>query len=262
MPGPAVGEPPIFRSTDLSTDARQGGEVVALFKRRTTRSRVATLDFVAGRGIVGEDAARTSSSRHVLLASAGAIVRLGLEPGALGENLLVDGLCELESGTTLRVGTATIRITVHCETCRSLVQKTGLPASQLRPLRGVLAIVVGSGNVQQGDSVVVQARRYLALSTTFAGRLAQLIDSIPPGQVASLGALVDAAGGARGAARAAPAILRRISLNGAPVHRVLRAATTWEALGSDQRRLLMKEGLDLRDIRWWDPISCLYQSVG
>ena len=83
-----------------------------------------------------------------------------IEPGAFGENLLVEGLgdlSDLAGGDVLRVGdTVAIRVTEQNKPCSNLdyIDKSVLKACVGR--RGVIGTVISTGTVRPGDSVLIE----------------------------------------------------------------------------------------------------------
>ena len=83
-----------------------------------------------------------------------------IEPGAFGENLLVEGLgdlSDLAGGDVLRVGdTVAIRVTEQNKPCSNLdyIDKSVLKACVGK--RGVVGTVISTGKVRPGDSVSIE----------------------------------------------------------------------------------------------------------
>jgi MOSC domain-containing protein YiiM len=79
-----------------------------------------------------------------------------LTPGDLRENIVVD--CEdlhmLPSGTTVRIGGATIRLTFHCEPCSRIADKV-LP-SRIMHQRGYLGCFLNQGSIRLNDRFEVK----------------------------------------------------------------------------------------------------------
>jgi len=99
--------------------------------------------------------------REVLFASKEHLDAVGVEPGAIRENVTVAG-ADVQSwpvGQRVRVGEALFEITMVCDPCERMDQlRTGLRAL-LDDRRGMLAHVVEGGEVAVGDEIVlVEAR--------------------------------------------------------------------------------------------------------
>ncbi len=162
------------------------------------------LDPVAGI----EGAQRAAPLRHVLLVEHESLRRLGLRPGDLRENVVLggDGLYGLPSGTMLRVGTAELRLTFHCEPCARVTALAS--AKALLHQRGYLASVVTAGTIRIGDEARVMNSRQAQVPYAPRDRIAwYLQDRDAPIDAAEL---LWEVGLPRAYARALPALLRRI----------------------------------------------------
>ena len=144
-------------------DARDVGRVVSL---QTKRDHFAPLEPVerfraTGLGLEGDKhAGREAGKRQVLLAEAADLRHLELKPGDLREQVTVDlpGLMSLAGGTRLRVGEAVLEVTGVCEPCTHIGEHVGAedPESLRQRLvgrRGMLARVVGEGDIRLGDPI-------------------------------------------------------------------------------------------------------------
>ena len=86
--------------------------------------------------------------------------RRAIEPGAFGENMLVEGLgdlSELASGDVLRIGDrVAIRVTDQNKPCSNLdyIDKSVLKACVGK--RGIVGTVVSTGKVRPGDEVSIE----------------------------------------------------------------------------------------------------------
>lgn len=110
---------------------------------------------VAGEGLEG-CAHANPPKREVLFVSIEHLQSVGVEPGAIRENLTVEGT-DVEQwpiGQRVRVGDeAVFEITMVCDPCRRMdALRQGLRA-ELQGKRGMLARVVESGEVAVGDPV-------------------------------------------------------------------------------------------------------------
>jgi MOSC domain-containing protein YiiM len=110
---------------------------------------------VAGEGLEG-CAHANPPKREVLFVSADHLRSVGVEPGAIRENLTVEGMDvqEWPVGQQVRVGDeAVFEITMVCDPCHRMDElRDGLRA-ELDGKRGMLARVVESGDVAVGDPV-------------------------------------------------------------------------------------------------------------
>lgn len=155
-----------------------------------------------------EGAQRAAPLRHLLLVERDSLRRLGLWPGDLRENVVLggDGLYDLPSGTMLRVGTAELRLTFHCEPCARVAALAS--AKALLHRRGYLASVATAGTIRIGDEVQVLDSRQAQIPYAPRDRIAwYLQDRDAPIDTAEL---LWEVGLPRTYARALPALLRRI----------------------------------------------------
>ena len=109
---------------------------------------------IAGNGFDG-CAHANPPKREVLFVSQQHLDALGLEPGAIRENLTVAGadVHDWEIGQRVRVGEALFEITMVCDPCHKMDElREGLRA-ELEGKRGMLARVVEGGEVAVGDRV-------------------------------------------------------------------------------------------------------------
>jgi MOSC domain-containing protein YiiM len=93
--------------------------------------------------------------REVLLASKEHLDAVGVEPGAIRENVTVEGMDvhEWPVGQHVRVGGALLEITMVCDPCHRMDElRPGLRA-EIDGRRGMLAHVVESGEIALGDAV-------------------------------------------------------------------------------------------------------------
>jgi MOSC domain-containing protein YiiM len=95
--------------------------------------------------------------REVLFASKQHLDAVGVEPGAIRENVTVEG-ADVHSwpvGQRVKVGEAVFEITMVCDPCHRMDElRTGLRAL-LEDRRGMLAHVVEGGEVALGDEIVL-----------------------------------------------------------------------------------------------------------
>jgi MOSC domain-containing protein YiiM len=93
--------------------------------------------------------------REVLFASQEHLDSVGVEPGAIRENITVSGadVQQWPIGQRVQVGAALLEITMVCDPCQRMDQlRPGLRA-ELDGRRGMLAHVVESGEIAVGDPV-------------------------------------------------------------------------------------------------------------
>jgi MOSC domain-containing protein YiiM len=120
--------------------------------RMDARESVPALE---GHGLQGCAHARPGTKRQVLFASAEHLDALGVNYGRIRENFTIEGadVHEWPVGQQLRVGDALFEITMVCDPCSRMDEiRPGLQA-ELDGKRGMLARVVESGEVTNGDEV-------------------------------------------------------------------------------------------------------------
>ncbi len=115
---------------------------------------VESIQAVENRGLRG-DASFGRRQRQILLVEGEMLDRFGLQAGQIRENIVVRGfpLSGVSVGQQLQVGEARFEITAECTPCdRMDAVRPGLQEA-IRGQRGLLAKVIGGGNVRIGDSV-------------------------------------------------------------------------------------------------------------
>ena len=94
-------------------------------------------------------------SREVLLASQEHLDALGVEPGAIRENVTVAG-ADVHSwpvGQRVKVGGALLEITMECDPCHRMDELRPGLRTLLDGKRGMLAHVVEGGDIALGDQI-------------------------------------------------------------------------------------------------------------
>lgn len=89
--------------------------------------------------------------RQVLIIPQSVTAELGLKPGDLRENIVIDfhELHDLPSGTVIEIGEVLVRLTFHCEPCKKIVGLVDLERVLHR--RGVFGTFLNSGQIAVGD---------------------------------------------------------------------------------------------------------------
>jgi MOSC domain-containing protein YiiM len=110
---------------------------------------------LAGHGLEGCAHARPGGKRQVLLVSAAHLRAVGVEPGTIRENLVVEG-ADVQSwpvGRRVRIGGVELEVTMICDPCQNMEAiRPGLQA-ELEGRRGMLARVIEGGELAVGDPV-------------------------------------------------------------------------------------------------------------
>src|SRR5262245_4937860 len=100
------------------------GRIRALFvhpERKGKSLSVQSAAAVEG-GFEGDYHAAARTPRQILMLSASVLDEFELQPGALFENVTIDGIdvMQLSAGQRLRLGDAIVEVTVVCEPCTQL----------------------------------------------------------------------------------------------------------------------------------------------
>jgi MOSC domain-containing protein YiiM len=109
---------------------------------------------IAGQGLEG-CAHANPPKREVLFVSKEHLDSVGVDPGAIRENLTVEGddVEQWPIGQRVRAGEAVFEITMVCDPCHRMDElRQGLRA-ELEGKRGMLARVVEGGEVAVGDEI-------------------------------------------------------------------------------------------------------------
>ena len=109
---------------------------------------------IAGRGLEG-CAHGNPPKREVLFVSSEHLDAVGVAPGAIRENLTIEG-ADVQGwpvGQRLRAGEAVFEITMVCDPCHRMDELRGGLRAELEGRRGMLARVVESGEVAVGDEI-------------------------------------------------------------------------------------------------------------
>jgi len=135
------------------------GTVRALFVtpgKKVKPSPVKSVE-TAGRGFGGDYHSAVANRRQILMMPGSVLDDLGLEPGAVFENVVVDGLdvMSLAEGQQLRMGEALLEVTIPCEPCGMMDRVRSGLRDALKDRRGMFARVIAKGTIRAGDSVNV-----------------------------------------------------------------------------------------------------------
>lgn len=135
------------------------GRIRALFVTPERKARPVALCSVKviPAGFEGDYHSRFATQRQILLMPGSVLNELEIEPGAVKENAVIDGLgvMSLAAGQQLRIGSAILEVTVPCEPCIQMDRvRYGLQEA-LQNRRGMFVKVVASGSIGVGDVVEV-----------------------------------------------------------------------------------------------------------
>ncbi|NYE63365.1 alkylated DNA nucleotide flippase Atl1 [Duganella sp. 1224] len=201
----------------------------------------------AGVGIAGDAHASRLSPRQVLVTLASELRALGIAPGALGENIVIDSdqPALFRPGTALVSGGVEIRLTMFCEACKRIAH-VAPDLGALLHRRGVLGVVVHGGELRVGDALALVGGRYPALPESPYQKFLDFVPTIPPGRVLRYADVALAIGVDASFVRALPGYIRRSAGGDVPLHRIVNARGELPRLAPEQAARLLAEGVALR----------------
>ena len=150
-------------------DGMQGTVRAIFIKRKKGEKAVAleSAEAVPG-GLAGDRHTGASKRRQILLMSGSILDELNIEPGAIFENVVVDGLdvMELQEGQQLRLGNALVVVTIPCEPCVQMDRVRRGLQDELQNRRGMFVKVISPGVVRVGDAIGVEGPAGSKVSAT------------------------------------------------------------------------------------------------
>ncbi len=98
--------------------------------------------------------------RQALITSRSVTAELGLDPGDLRENIVVDcdDLYDQPSGTVVKIGQALLRLTFHCEPCKKILKL--IEFDRVVHRRGVFGTFLNDAQIALGDALVITEQRF------------------------------------------------------------------------------------------------------
>jgi len=129
------------------------------------RPKADYLELRQGYGILGDKFAGKVLDQTVMVVGKRAYemaheAGIGLLPGSLGENLILDlDPHRLPVGTQLQIGSAVIELTEACTLCNHLSVFDRTLPKLVRYDRGLYCRIVASGTIYVGDGVIIQEER-------------------------------------------------------------------------------------------------------
>jgi MOSC domain-containing protein YiiM len=98
--------------------------------------------------------------RQALITSRSVTAELGLQPGDLRENIVVDcdDLYELPSGSVVKIGQALLRLTFHCEPCKKILKL--IEFDRVVHRRGVFGTFLNHAKIAVGNEFVITDQRF------------------------------------------------------------------------------------------------------
>jgi MOSC domain-containing protein YiiM len=135
------------------------GTVRALFVAPKKKAEMLPLTQVeaAQTGFAGDFHSAGPSSRQILMISNSVLEEFELSPGALSENMVIEGLdvMRLSNGQRLQVGHAVLEVLGPCDPCSQMERiRSGLKQT-LFGKRGRFAKVVTAGVIRVGDPITL-----------------------------------------------------------------------------------------------------------
>ncbi len=204
-----------------------------------------TLNLKVGHGIEGDINADPISPRQVLIVRYEDILDLSIKPGELRENIVVAGI-EFENfipGSLLNFESgAAIRLTFYCEPCKQIAHLVKSLKS-IQGKRGILGVVIKSGQIQVDSNFQVQANKFPALSENPYKRFLNFIIKIPNGKVVTYKQIIKGIGVDNSYLRAIPTYLKKTSAADYPVHRILDSKGYLITYVNNQKNKLETEGI-------------------
>lgn len=121
---------------------------------------VESAEAIQDKGLKGCIHGRPGSKRQILLMDRETLDAMGIAVAAVKENITMQGLDfqALQPGQRLKIGEATLEITIPCDPCSRMNEiREGLE-QELRGRRGWLCRVVAGGKIARGDRIELQGK--------------------------------------------------------------------------------------------------------
>jgi alkylated DNA nucleotide flippase Atl1 len=200
-----------------------------------------------GLGIEGDANANAISPRQVLITRLEDLHELGIPLGGLRENIIVSGIdsAKFQPGATLLIGTASIRLTFHCEPCKRIA---GVVPSMNAILgrRGVLGVVLEAGEIHLDDPFTLLSNSFEPFSEVPYERFLMFVKHLPYGKVVNYKMVTIGMGVAESYIRAIPKYIERTNPEDYPIHRIVDTeGALIEKYVANQRSKLSEEGVTI-----------------
>jgi alkylated DNA nucleotide flippase Atl1 len=228
--------------------AAESGSIVHLFTKFQHGSKMleaTKVDLKAGYGINSDVSANPISPRQVLIVRIEDILDLSIQPGELRENIVIQGirsenfqpgsLISFESG-------AMIRLTFHCEPCKQINHLVPSLAG-IQGKRGILGVVITSGEIQVGSKFQIKTHQFPALSAKPYERFLEFIAKIPTTKVVTYKQIIAAIGVDQSYIRAIPTYIKKTFNLDYPTHRILDSQGNLIPYITEQKHKLESEGI-------------------
>ena len=229
-------------------------------KRGTSMSETQCLGLSRGYGIEGDVNADAISPRQVLIVSSEDLSQLSIPPGALRENIVLDHV----SSETFRPGAlitfpsgAAIRLTFYCEPCKRIAHLVG-SLKDVQEKRGILGVVVRTGEIEIDDMAELEANYFPALSEKPYERFLEFSLKIPRGKVVTYKQVIKGIGVDNSYFRAIPLYIKKTPRS-YPIHRILDSKGKTISHIPQQKKLLEAEGIEF--VSNLDPFDNNHSSV-
>ncbi|OKH17344.1 MGMT family protein [[Limnothrix rosea] IAM M-220] len=233
--------------------SEQSGSIVGLFRKcehgeslRPEQSVFLEKSF----GIQGDVNGHPISPRQVLVVRDEDLREAAIAPGSLRENLIIQNIDadHLKPGSLLEFESgAKIRLTFYCEPCKKISEFVE-DWKNFKGKRGVLGVVVESGNVAIANNLQVTTAIFKPLSEIPYERFLSFVSKIPAGKVVTYKEVLLGMGVDRSYFRAIPQYLKKTSTDDYPLHRILNSRGELIPYVPDQEQKLKSEGLQLQKI--------------
>ncbi|MDZ8053855.1 MAG: MGMT family protein [Aulosira sp. ZfuVER01] len=181
------------------------------------------INFKSSYGIEEDINANPISPRQVLIVRYEDIVELAIPPGELRENLVIQGIKAetFQPGSLITFETgAAVRLTFYCEPCKRINHLVKSLAS-IQGKRGILGVVIKSGEVQVGSHFQITPHQFPALSEKPYERFLEVLLKLPPGKVVTYKQILQIIGVDNSYMRAIPIYIKKASALDYPIHRIL-----------------------------------------
>lgn len=227
----------------------EGATIANLFVKLESKSpstATAVLNLKASDGIERDIHANPLSPRQILVVRQEDLADLAIEPGALGENIVIAGTAIdcFKPGSLLQFDTgAAIRLTFYCEPCKKISHLVKSLQS-IHQRRGILGVAIANGRLAVGDRCELQADAFPALSEIPYERFIDFVARVPVGKVVTYQHIITGIGVSTGYFRALPGYLRKASAR-APLHRVVDTAGNLTPHVPLQHQRLAAEGVPI-----------------
>ena len=139
------------------------GEVLHIYVclvHRFPMQELESVEAIEDKGLKGCIHGRQGSKRQMLLIDIETLEKFGIMPGTVKENLTTRGINfqELKPGERIKIGSATLEITIPCDPCSRMDEiRQGLE-QELRGRRGWLCRVVAGGKIQRGERIELDGK--------------------------------------------------------------------------------------------------------